>query len=498
MSLVFSVFIFYRLGRKGCTDLFNALARNITLKELIINGNGFGDKSIPSLIQFLKNPDNALEVLSISHNNISAEGMCDLSLILGSHRHLLELYLDGNPIQSTGVEFLFTSIWRSQIKFISLSNCGITSCGWASPMIYMTNLESLSLSYNQIDGTSLQNLCEALQRCACIRHLNLSYNHLQTIQAGCVGQLIKVHKGLISLDLSGNLLPSEVVAAIVLGIYGNCTLRTLNLTWCNLTEHQSSLLCTALAENSLLDLNLNFNPIPDDMKLDPRRSAVYLARRSVIESNRHSLEVDGFNRLDSDNLIRAVLRSSVASTSSSGAVAEEEKHLEFAFIDCLSAEIASELWRQQRLIEINLAKQAYEDVSKLRHDSSDDLNFGASSFVSENLNQDFELKLHIDPGSAAEKARKHFISAQSALIDVLDGKLILSVSYGRRNEVIGSIEVSEKMTYSETRQLIHPLLESYFQSSERRVLERASNFKMLDGLGFVLSEEAEKVSLVVY
>lgn len=487
MSIFFYSLFCNRLGIKGSIDLFTAIAGNITMKELIINGNDFGDKTIPSLIQFLKNPDNVLEVLSISHNNITERGMKDLSSAIGSHKYLLELYIDGNPIQSSGVGYLFSKIWKSQMKFVSLSNCEITSCEWSSQLIYMTNLESLILSYNQIHGSSLQHLCDGLQQCACIRHLNLSNNNLQTIQASCIGQLIKVHKGLISLDLSGNLLTSEVIAAIVLGIYGNCTLRTLNLSWCHLTEHHCSLLCNALAENSLLDLILRFNPIPDEMKVDPRKSMLYLSRRSDIELRRHSL--GDLNRLDRNYLINAVLSSGVATTSSSGAVAEEEEHLEFAFIDGLTAEIASELWRKQKLNAITLSKQAFEDASQLVSDFRDEYTHEDSTSET----QDAELMLHIDPVGVAEKAKKHLISGQSPLVDVLDGKLILSVSYGRRNEVLGSIEVTEKMTYYETRQLIRPLLESYFLSSERNVLERAYNFKLLDGLGFVLTEEAEKV-----
>jgi hypothetical protein len=483
------MFYFSRLGVKGSIELFEALAANITIKELLVNGNGFGDQCIPSLVKFLTNPDNVLEILGIGHNTISTEGIRGLAPTIGTHQHLVELYLDGNPIQSLGAEILLSFIWKGQMRSLSLTHCDLSTCDWASSLIYMTNLESLSLSHNQIDGVCLQTLCDALQQCACIRHLNLSYNNLQTVQAGCLGQLIKIHKGLISMNLAGNPLPGEVIAALVLGIYGTCTLRTLNLSWCNLTPQHGSLLCHALAENSLLHLNLDFNPIPDDMRIDPRESGVYQARRQMIEANRHLLETDGLNRLESDTLVKAILKSSIAATSSSGAVAEEEEHIEFAFVDELSAEIASELWRQQRLSKIIESERAYEDVSQLQSaEEREKLNTCCQNF------QDEQLKLHIDPGGLAEKAKKQLISTQSTLIDVLDGKFVLSVSYGRRSEIIGSIEVSEKMTYHETRALIRPLLESYFESSEKEYLERSFNFKLLDGLGFVVTEEAEKVS----
>lgn len=71
---VYNLFCTHRLGYKGCKRLFEALAGNITIKELYICGNDFTDKAIPPLVEFLQNPDNAIVSLGISDNRITAKG----------------------------------------------------------------------------------------------------------------------------------------------------------------------------------------------------------------------------------------------------------------------------------------------------------------------------------------------------------------------------------------------------------------------------------------
>ena len=67
-----------RLGYKGCQRVFEALAGNISLKELYICGNKFTDRAIPALVNFLRNADNSLVSLGISHNDITAQGSASL------------------------------------------------------------------------------------------------------------------------------------------------------------------------------------------------------------------------------------------------------------------------------------------------------------------------------------------------------------------------------------------------------------------------------------
>lgn len=421
-------------------------------------------------------------------------GLKTLSTIFGNHRHISELKLSGNAFGSEGATELFAKLWQGKIKSISMNRCGITTCDWAAPMIYMTSLESLFLAQNQISSMNFQILCENLHRCACIRHLDVSYNSLNGLNTSAVGTLMKVHKGLISLNMAGNEMPGEVVSAIVLGIFANCTLRTLDLSWCNLTTEHATTLCGALAKNSLLNLRLSNNPIPDDMRNDPRKSSVYLTLRTAVELGRYDMEHDGKGRLLPENIIQAVLTSSDVVTSSGGVVAEDQEHLEFAFIDQLSAETASEMWRRRRIHDITQSKQAYAVINGLRAEDDRSHDYADVSNEEKQKAVDSELQLHIDPGAIGERAKKLAMTSQMAeAINTLDGKCILSVSYGRKTEVLGTILVEDTMTYLETRRLILPLLQNYFSTSDPKQIQSAANFKMLDGMGAVLNPEAERV-----
>ena len=361
-------------------------------------------------------------------------------------------------------------------------------------MMFMTSLESLHLAQNDISPPNFQTLCENLYRCACIRHLDVSYNSLNGLATSCIGTLMKLHKGLISINMAGNKFPGEVISAIILGIYANCTLRELDLSWCDLSADLASSLCGALAKNSLLSIRLNYNPIPDDMRLNPRTSAVYASSRGTVELVKPDLEKSG--HLQPENIINSVLTSSDTVSSSSGAVAEYEEHTEFAFIDALTAETASSIWRRRRIDDINKSKKAYEEIHRMREEAGeivDDNDRDAPSQRSQEKGYDDELQLHIDPGATGERAKKQAMSSQTSLFDVIDGRCILSVSYGRRTEVLGTIEVSDTMTYFDTRALILPLLQNYFRTCDEKRVESAKNFKMLDGMGAILTTEAEMV-----
>ena len=174
-------------------------------------------------------------------------------------------------------------VWKGKLVNISLSNCNIAGCNWASALIYMTSLETLSLSCNRIDGAGLQNLCEGIEKCCCLRHLDISHNPLDGPQASSIGLLMKKHKGIVSINMAGTALSKEVINNIQLGILGNITLRVLDLSWCCLCVEDSKCLIEALAHNSLLELILSNNPIPPVMQNTPRNCSTYRNKRKPLE-----------------------------------------------------------------------------------------------------------------------------------------------------------------------------------------------------------------------
>jgi hypothetical protein len=267
-------------------------------------------------------------------------GMEEMALTIGAHSHLLELYFNGNPIESRGADALMNAVWNTKLTYISLSQCNITDCAWASVLIYMSALESLCLSCNTIDGAGLQDLCEGADRCCCLRHLDISYNSFQGPQASAIGLLIKNHKGLVTLNMSGVPLSKEMVNNIQLGILGNPTLRVLDLSWCQMGLDLVTPLVKSLAHNALLDLILTYNPIPPSIQDAPRTCSIYNNERKPLEKEWAAKKN---KQTDPNKVVEIILSTSNAETGQ-----EDVSKLDFAFMNPLHAEAASAIWRKRR------------------------------------------------------------------------------------------------------------------------------------------------------
>jgi hypothetical protein len=107
------------------------------------------------------------------------------------------------------------------------------------------------------------------------------------------------------------------------------------------------------------------------------------------------------------------------------------------------------------------------------------------------------MKVHIDPSYAADKIQKEQEKATSAMIlsNTENEKCVLSVSYGRLSEFIGTIEVTDQMTYFESRPLLEPLFRVYFNTDDDDFIETVMKFKILDDKRNIIPPEAEKVRI---
>jgi hypothetical protein len=158
-------------------------------------------------------------------------------------------------------------------------------------------------------------------------------------------------------------------------------------------------------------------------------------------------------------------------------------------------------------LEIGDAKKAFGIVKNISEgknsasDSQSDIQKTAEQVRMENLEQrqvdDGAMKVHIDPSYAAVKIQKEQDKATSAMIlsNTENEKCVLSVSYGRQTEYIGTIEVTDQMTYFEARPLLQPLFREYFNTEDEDFIESVMKFKILDGSGNIIPPEAEKVRI---
>jgi hypothetical protein len=159
------------------------------------------------------------------------------------------------------------------------------------------------------------------------------------------------------------------------------------------------------------------------------------------------------------------------------------------------------------MMEIGDAKKAFGIVKNLSESKTTTIDspvkkiFSAEQARMENLEQrqadDGAMKVHIDPSYAAVKLQKEQEKATSAMIlsNADNEKCTLSVSYGRQTEFIGTIDVTDQMTYFEARPLLEPLFKIYFNTDDEDFVQGVMQFKILDVSGNIIPTEAEKVRI---
>jgi Ran GTPase-activating protein (RanGAP) involved in mRNA processing and transport len=261
------------LGYYGCKSLFEAICGNLFLEELIITSCKCTDKAIPYLLKTLINNQNRLRVLGLGGNYLSIESIRELYPVFATHRYLKDIDLHCNPIGDEGTDMLLKSIRDNNlIVTLNLSACDIKDCKWATRLQIMTALATLNLSHNKIDDEGCHNLCDSLEECVCLRHLDISNNIFRSLGSISLGRMIEKNKALVTLNLSSNTgIIEEVFIAISAGLRENKTLNKLNLSSCDLNIDNAEIICQCFADNVTCDVNMSVSNIPEILQSNPRQ-----------------------------------------------------------------------------------------------------------------------------------------------------------------------------------------------------------------------------------
>lgn len=261
------------LGYYGCKSLFEAICGNLFLEELIVTSCKCTDKAIPYLLKTLINNQNRVRVLGLGGNYLSIESIRELYPVFATHRYLKDIDLHCNPIGDEGADMLLKSIRDNNlIVTLNLSACSIKDCKWATRLQIMTALATFNLSHNMIDDEGCHNLCESLEECVCLRHLDISNNIFRSLGSISLGRMIEKNKALVTLNLSSNTgIIEEVFIAISAGLRENKTLIKLNLSSCDLSIDNAETICQCFADNVTCDVNMTVSNIPEILQTNPRQ-----------------------------------------------------------------------------------------------------------------------------------------------------------------------------------------------------------------------------------
>ncbi|XP_055010417.1 NLR family CARD domain-containing protein 3-like isoform X2 [Boleophthalmus pectinirostris] len=147
-----------------------------------------------------------------------------------------------------------------------LSACGLgeEACAALSKVVFAQSscLKELDLSQNNLGDSGLQLLTEGLQSPHCtLESLRLQCCSLSEQSCGLLSSVLSCSSGLKHLDLSNNDLKDSGVVHLSEGLRSpNCKLQSLSLSGCLISGRGASVLCDALNLNSrLMELDLSYN-----------------------------------------------------------------------------------------------------------------------------------------------------------------------------------------------------------------------------------------------
>ena len=350
------------------------------------------------------------------------------------------------------MEELFIAINKgNNITTLNLSNCGISTCEWSSYLPFLSTLETLSISYNCIDDSEFVKLCKGLEKCRSIKHLDLAHNKFVGLKCNVIEHLLGSNKALVTLSLCGNRCVDSVWDAIHRGLLKNDTLLSLDLSECNITLPNATILYQALAVNELCTLNMINNPLPDSVICDPR---AYFSQHSQTH--------------EAQQLTEHAHRLNAARSREWSAAREKEV--------VLSLHTLSIVTEDGGRSAITAARAA------------------AAATASPHALADPALIVQSEHYIAPTALRE--IVAQSDLANTSEARE-LHVAYGRAPLLIGAIHITSLTTYAEAHALVRPLVKEYVQTiapTNPTVHETlVSNYALMDAQGRTLAPDEMRV-----
>ena len=181
-----------------------------------------------------------LEILNLSRNKISDDGVLSISEYIRSHTCLLELNVSMNAINDDGARGIAEAICvNTVLRKLDLSNNCITSEGArkiAEAIQANTTLNALDISNAKISDDGAVAISNSLRCNNSLQSLNISHNSITNKGIIAITESIQMNSTLQILNISKNHISIEGLLYFMEAIKNNCTLQVVNITHNNVTR----------------------------------------------------------------------------------------------------------------------------------------------------------------------------------------------------------------------------------------------------------------------
>uniref|UniRef100_A0A8C1HA01 Si:ch211-213a13.2 n=1 Tax=Cyprinus carpio carpio TaxID=630221 RepID=A0A8C1HA01_CYPCA len=264
---------------EACQYVTGIVGKNpLLLRELNLSEHELGDTRVNQISALLQDKHCKLNTLMLNNNSITAEGCAALTSAFNSNpSNLIELDLSGNKLENPGIKKICHLVENKQCRLekLNLSDCSITEEGYKALASALrsnpSHLIELDLRGNDPGQSGVKELSDLLQDPNCqlktLRFLGPAAEEACQYVTGIVGKNPLL---LRELNLSEHELGDTRVNQISALLQDkHCTLNTLTLSDCSITEEGYKALASALRSNPshLIELDLTGNdPGPSGVK----------------------------------------------------------------------------------------------------------------------------------------------------------------------------------------------------------------------------------------
>ena len=172
------------LSQDTVVDISTVLSKNMNIQQLWLDRGNFSLQSIATLSTAIKNCVH-ISILSLRDNNISEEAVYHVSQAVTKKISLQQLYLGNNQLEDGGVikitEALITTPGLLTLDLMNNNISEAAADALASVIISCRQLEQLYLGDNKLHSTGTIKIASAIPQAACrstLRVLDLSNNKI--------------------------------------------------------------------------------------------------------------------------------------------------------------------------------------------------------------------------------------------------------------------------------------------------------------------------------